>query len=98
MRCSARSLHEKVRDRVWDSRCPPPAGLPRWPRHEAEAMGIEVAEIDDVDVHEINLTRGSLTRRARNCIASSALTPYLCGSASSTPVKRNGDGVAADIR
>jgi hypothetical protein len=47
------------------------------PRDATEALGIEVAQVDDVDVHNLNLTRRGPARRAEYCIAPPALTPYL---------------------
>jgi hypothetical protein len=39
------------------------------PRHDAEALRIEVAEIDDIDGHELNLTRRRVARSAESRIA-----------------------------
>src|SRR5262249_34793955 len=59
----------------------PDAAIDQLPRHGAEALRIEITEIDDVDAHGSNLTRSSCYRRVDHCIARSALTPYLWESA-----------------
>jgi hypothetical protein len=46
------------------------------PRHDAEALRIEIAEIDDIDGHDANLTRRGAARDAEYGIACEALTPY----------------------
>jgi hypothetical protein len=46
------------------------------PRHDAEALRIEIAEIDDVDGHGHNLPHRVSWRRAENGIAAQALTQY----------------------
>src|SRR5262249_35748735 len=59
----------------------PDATVDQLPRHDPEALRIEVAEIDDIDAHDTNLTRPFDPERADYCIARSTLTPYLCGVA-----------------
>ena len=52
------------------------AAIDQPPRHDAEALRIEHAEIDDIDGHDPNLTRRQPARRAEYGIACEALTPY----------------------
>jgi hypothetical protein len=52
------------------------AAIDQPPRHDAEALRIEIAEIDDIDGHEANVTRRGLARGPDYCIAVEALTPY----------------------
>jgi hydroxyacylglutathione hydrolase len=67
------------------------------PRHDAEAFRIEVAEIDDIDAHDVNLPRGNPSGRAEYCIARSALTPYFFSTHTAT-ASDDGDDMAAEIR
>ena len=59
----------------------PDAAVDQLPRHDAEALRIEIAEIDDVDGHGRNLPHRVSLRRAENGIAAQALTPYFLGRA-----------------
>jgi hypothetical protein len=52
------------------------AAIDQPPRHDAEALRIEIAEVDDIDGHATNLTRRRQPRRAEYGIACEALTPY----------------------
>jgi hypothetical protein len=52
------------------------AAIDQSSRHDAEALRIEIAEIDDIDGHDANVTRQGLARGAEYCIAVGALTPY----------------------
>jgi len=52
------------------------AAIDQPPRHDAEALRIEIAKIDDIDGHEPNLTRRHSVRGAQYGIAGEALTPY----------------------
>src|SRR5213079_331745 len=54
----------------------PDAAVDQLPRHDAEALRIEIAEIDDVDGHGHNLPHRVSLRRAENGIAAQALTLY----------------------
>jgi hypothetical protein len=45
------------------------AAIDQPPRHDAEALRIEIAEVDDIDGHELNLTRRRSTRGAEYGIA-----------------------------
>ena len=47
----------------------PDAAIDELPRHDAEAPRIEVAQIDDIDAHDIILTRGALKPRSEYCVA-----------------------------
>src|SRR5262249_6795219 len=76
----------------------PDAAVDQLPRHNAEALRIEVAEIDDVDAHDPNLTRPVDARRAEYCVARSALTPYLRGNVRRSALLKMGDVMAAEIR
>src|SRR4029079_11067759 len=60
--------------RVGPSR--PDRTVDQLPRHDAEAARIEITEIDDIDGHDLNLTRRRSQGPAKNCIAAGALTPY----------------------
>ena len=53
------------------------AAIDQFPRHDAEAPRIEVAQIDDIDAHIIILPFPPPAQRAEYCIAPAALTPYL---------------------
>jgi hypothetical protein len=52
------------------------AAIDQPPRHDAEALRIEIAEIDHIDGHEPNVTRRRAAGSAEYCIADEALTPY----------------------
>jgi hydroxyacylglutathione hydrolase len=52
------------------------AAIDQPPRHDAEALRIETAKIDDIDGHGANVTRRCAARSAEYCIAVEALTPY----------------------
>jgi hypothetical protein len=52
------------------------AAIDQPPRHDAEALRIEITEIDDIDCHKSNLTRSYSQMGAEYRIAYSALTPY----------------------
>jgi hypothetical protein len=52
------------------------AAIDQPPRHDAEALRIEIAEIDDIDGHALNLTCRGTSRRPDYRIAQSPLTPY----------------------
>src|SRR5262249_8310548 len=77
----------------------PDAAIDQLSRDDPEALGIEVAQVDDINAHVINVTCREHSLRAEYCIAPSALTPYLC---SVTPTLHqllsDGDTMAADIR
>jgi hypothetical protein len=57
-------------------------------RHDAEALRIEPAKIDDIDGHGANVTRRRAAGSADYCIAVEALTPYfmLIGGRSASPL------------
>jgi hypothetical protein len=52
------------------------AAIDQPPRHDAEALRIETAEIDHVQGHALNVTRGRAALRPEYRIAYEALTPY----------------------
>jgi hypothetical protein len=52
------------------------AAIDEPPRHDPEALRIEIAEVDDIDGHDANVTRRRGARGAEYCIACEALTPY----------------------
>src|SRR6266436_1747893 len=52
------------------------AAIDQPPRHDAEALRIEIAEIDDIDGHALNVTRRRASLRPEYRIAWEALTPY----------------------
>src|SRR5260370_5041230 len=52
------------------------AAIDQPPRHDAEALRIEIAEIDDIDGHEFNVTCRWASTRPEYRIAVGALTPY----------------------
>jgi hypothetical protein len=52
------------------------AAIDQPPRHDTEALRIEITEINDIDRHEFNLTRSFTRMRPEYRIAYSALTPY----------------------
>jgi hypothetical protein len=45
------------------------AAIDQPPRHDAEALRIEVTEIDDIDCHTFNLTRSPRQKRSEYRIA-----------------------------
>src|ERR1700753_824564 len=51
------------------------AAIDQPPRHDAEALRIEIAEVDHVDGHVSNLSRQNRTARAEYRLAELALTP-----------------------
>jgi hypothetical protein len=52
------------------------AAIDQPPRHDAEALRIEIAEVDDIDGHGRNVTRRCASMRPEYRIAYEALTPY----------------------
>jgi hypothetical protein len=52
------------------------AAIDEPPRHDPEALRIEIAEVDDIDGHDANVTRRPAAGGAEYCIAVGALTPY----------------------
>jgi hypothetical protein len=52
------------------------AAIDQPPRHDAEALRIEISEINDIDCHKSNLTRSHCQKRGEYRIAYSVLTPY----------------------
>jgi hypothetical protein len=52
------------------------AAIDQPPRHDAEALRIEIAEINDIDGHALNVTRRRTSLRPEYRIACEALTPY----------------------
>src|ERR1700692_4379384 len=53
----------------------PDAAIDQLPRHDPEALRIEVAQVNDV--HDTYLTRPPRRPRAEYYVAAAALTPYL---------------------
>jgi hydroxyacylglutathione hydrolase len=77
------------------------AAIDQPPRHDAEALRIEIAEIDHIDGHAPNVTRRRAAGSAEYCIAVEALTPYFIpiGGRSASPLQPDdGDIMAAEIR
>src|SRR5712664_858588 len=77
------------------------AAIDQPPRHDAEALRIEIAEIDDIDGHEFNVTCRWASMRPEYRIAVGALTPYfipISGRASGLTLPDHGDIMAAEIR
>ncbi|MGY4500140.1 glyoxylase-like metal-dependent hydrolase (beta-lactamase superfamily II) [Bradyrhizobium sp. GM24.11] len=71
----------------------PNAAIDHLPCHDAEAPGIKLAKVDDVDGHDGNVTCTRRRLRAEYCIACATLTPYLSDGA-----EPDGDIMAAEIR
>src|SRR6476660_1298032 len=52
------------------------AAIDQSPRHDTEALRIEITEVDDIDGHGPNLPRRGSARLAEYGLACEALTPY----------------------